>query len=112
MITLNIECMLFECDGVMREVRLDAPLPALTGVPRSGKSTALEAAWLWSLGVESAKLMDAPAVCGRVGFVARINGERWRIVRSTVDRKEDVSFVRGALNTEERHPVKRTDSRR
>ncbi|MGW4506915.1 hypothetical protein ACWENO_20010 [Streptomyces sp. NPDC004436] len=112
MITLNIECMLFEVGGLVSEVRLDAPLPALTGVTRSGKSTALEAAVWWVLAVENVKLMDAAAMCGRVGFVARINGERWRITRSTTDRKEDVSFTCGALNTEERHPVKRSDSRR
>ncbi|MEU2120159.1 hypothetical protein ABZ567_32035 [Streptomyces sp. NPDC016459] len=111
MVTLNIECMLFEVDGVVHEVRLDAPLPVLTGVTRSGKSTALEAVW-WTLAVENAKLMAAAAMCGRVGFVARIGGDRWRITRSTADRKEDVSFARGPLNAEELHPVKRSDSRR
>ncbi|MER5501882.1 hypothetical protein ABT096_32410 [Streptomyces sp. NPDC002561] len=110
-VTLNIEGMLFEVDGVWHEVKLDAPLPALTGVSGTGKSTTLEVVW-WTLAVESAKLMDAAALCSRVGFVARIGGERWRVTRSTVDRKEDVSFAQSTLSLPEHHPVKRSDSRR
>ncbi|MGW1469018.1 hypothetical protein ACWCPT_32320 [Streptomyces sp. NPDC002308] len=102
--------MLFEVDGVWREVKLDAPLPALTGVSGTGKSTTLEVVW-WTLAVESARLMDAAALCSRVGFVARIGGERWQVTRSTVDRKEDVSFAQGT-SLPEHHPVKGSGSRR
>ncbi|MFI0234858.1 hypothetical protein [Streptomyces sp. NPDC017086] len=111
MVTLNIECFLFEVDGVKHEVRLDAPLPALTGVTSSGKSTVLESVW-WVLGVEHAKVMDAVLMCSRVGFVARIGRERWEVVRSTEGRQEDVVFTRGTLGVPERHPVKRSESQR
>ncbi|MFD3518609.1 hypothetical protein [Streptomyces sp. NPDC058657] len=111
MVTLIVECALFEVDGAVHELRFGAPLSALTGETRSGKSTVLEAL-VWTLGVDGAKLMTAAATCSRVGFIARIGGSRWRITRSTVDRAGDVSFIHGTLGTEEHHPVKRTESRR
>ncbi|TBO59416.1 hypothetical protein EYS09_12235 [Streptomyces kasugaensis] len=111
MVTLNVECGLFEVDGVVHELRFDAPLTALAGETRSGKSTVLEVIW-WVLGVDGARLMTAAAACSRVGFVACIGESRWRITRSTVDRAEDVVFTHGTLGTEERHPVKRSESRR
>ncbi|MEE1798139.1 hypothetical protein PUR57_05515 [Streptomyces sp. JV176] len=111
MVTLHIECGLYEVDGVVHELRFGAPLTALTGETRSGKSTVLEGIW-WTLGVGTARLMPAAAACGRVGFVARIEGSRWRITRSTVDRAQDVLFTHGTLGAEERHPVKRSESRR
>ncbi|WP_326681544.1 hypothetical protein [Streptomyces sp. NBC_01237] len=111
MVTLNVECELFEVDGVVHELRFGAPMAALTGETRSGKSTVLEVLG-WTLGVDGAKLMSAAAACSRVGFVARIGGSRWRITRSTVDRSQDVSFTHSTLGTEEHHPVKRSEARR
>ncbi|MEV0280146.1 ATP-binding protein [Streptomyces sp. NPDC050610] len=43
MILFNIECAVFEIDGVVLERRFDAPLTALAGETESGKSTLLEA---------------------------------------------------------------------
>ncbi|MFD6331655.1 hypothetical protein ACFWGI_19045 [Streptomyces niveus] len=112
MVAVNIECALFEVDGVMRERRFGAPLTALTGETLSGKSTVLEVVW-WTLGVRGMRLMQAAAERGRVGFVARIGGERWQITRSTADRAKEVTFTRGAQGTDNQdHPVNRSASRR
>ncbi len=110
-VTLNIECMVFDIDGAVHELGLNAPLPALTGETKSGKSTVLEALW-WTLGIDGAKLMWAAALCSRIGFVARIGRARWRITRSTVDQAEDVLFIHDVLGIKERHPVKRSQARR
>lgn len=108
-VALNMECGLFEVDETVHELRFDAPLTALTGESRSGKSTLLESL-MWTLGVGGARLMSAAAACTRVGFVARIGDVRWRITRGTAS--ADVVFEHVSLGTEERHPVKRSETRR
>ncbi|MEU0715769.1 AAA family ATPase [Streptomyces lavendulocolor] len=111
MVAFNIECASFEVNEAMQERQFDAPLTALTGETRSGKSTLLEALW-WTLGVGGMRLMTAAASCSRIGFTARIGEKRWRIMRSTVNQREDVTFTDVTLGVKEHHPVKRSESRR
>ncbi|UKL04205.1 ATP-binding protein [Streptomyces sp. NBU3104] len=111
MVTLGVECALFEIGGTVHEIRFDAPLTALTGETRSGRSTVFEGLW-WAVGVSGMKLMDAAAACDRIGFVARIGGTRWQILRSTEPQARDVSFTNVALGITEDHPVKGSESHR
>ncbi|MFC5724879.1 hypothetical protein ACFP1Z_32505 [Streptomyces gamaensis] len=111
MATFNVEYALFEVDGVMHKRRFEAPMTALTGETRSGKSTLLEALW-WTLGVEGMKLMAAAASCSCIGFTACVGTTRWRITRSTVNPSQDVLFTNITRGTDEHHPVRRSESRR
>ncbi|MGX9923551.1 AAA family ATPase [Streptomyces sp. NPDC002248] len=101
--SFNIEGALFGVGGVEEVVDFGAPLPILVGETDSGKSTVFEAMW-WVLGVGPKKLQKAASACGSVGFVARIDGVRWRITRSTAPGAKEVCFARGSI--EEFHPVK------
>jgi len=107
----SIERTSFDVDTVVRDLLFDAPLIALTGETKSGKSTLLEAMW-WVVGVEGVKLMPAAAECEALGFTARFGDTKWRITRNPADLKQDIVFTHVTTGVDERHPVKRTQSRR
>jgi len=110
-VAFSIEQASFDVEAVVRERWFDAPVVVLSGESQSGKSTLLESVW-WVVGVESVKLMPAAAACDSLGFTARFGDARWRITRSTADLTQDVVFTDAMTGAEERHPVKRTESRR